>query len=904
MALELITGNRMERLLEELVRELRRPPVNPLAPEIIIVHGPAMQRWLSLQLARTLGICANTRFDYPNAVLSDLVRRILSDGGTSPFEPDILTWKILGLLPDCLSLPEFAPVAVYMQQATPRMSYQLASRIAAAFDQYLIYRPDMIAAWQAGRLVHAANQEEAWQAQLWRSLVAGSAEPHRLDQVRLFFETLDSRPELRSALPEHLSIFGISYLPPFHLRFFDRLSAYIPVRMYVPNPCCEYWGDIMTRARAARLSGPGDPDELYLEQGHPLLAAWGAHGREFFNCAAELNLPVRECFEEELPPTMLGRLQSDILRLIDRGRPGCEPHVFTPSDRSIQVHACHSPTRELEVLRDHLLDMFSANPELRPDDVLVLTPDMQQYAPCIQAVFGTPDGIEIPFSIADRSLFGTGSILSAFQVLLRLPFTRMRVSDVLPLLECAAVQRRFGLSQEDIETVQEWIGETRICWALDADGRRDAGQPASVENTWRFGLERMLLGYAMDERDGMFEGVLPFGGMQVEAGLLAGVLADIIEQLARFKQIVVVKRTLADWSTVLQDVLSCFFEPAPEDEHVWRRLQQCVLRPAQAQKHADFDRPVAFDMLLEALENELERSRHPAGFFSGAITFAEMQPMRNIPFRVVCLVGMNDRAFPRQAFPPGFHLMPQFPRPGDRDPGKDDRYVFLEALLAARDVFFISYTGQSQQDNASLPPSVLVSELLDALEQSSRVEGIDLMAHIFFKHFLQPFNAHYFMPGSSGQSYSAQYCACARAFTGGSTVAPEFFEPPLPAEQQEGDAVLNLADLVRFFKNPSAYLLKQRLNVSLDPQVFSIVERESFRLEGLERYNVEQALLQELIADPNADSCFEQSAARGILPHAGAGRAAYERSLQSVRSFVCDINRAGLPAQTAESRLC
>ena len=198
-------------------------------------------------------------------------------------------------------------------------------------------------------------------------------------------------------------------------------------------------------------------------------------------------------------------------------------------------------------------------------------------------------------------------------------------------------------------------------------------------------------------------------------------------------------------------MLQRFFEPAPEDEHVWRRLQQCVLRPVQAQKGAHFERPVAFDMLLEALESELERSRHPAGFFSGAVTFAEMQPMRGIPFRVICLIGMNDHAFPRQAFPPGFHLMPQFPRPGDRDPGKDDRYVFLEALLAARDVFYISYTGQSQQDNAALPPSVLVSELLDTLEQSSRIDdGSELAEHIVCKHYLQPFNANYFIPGSSG----------------------------------------------------------------------------------------------------------------------------------------------------------
>ena len=133
------------------------------------------------------------------------------------------------------------------------MTFQLASRIAAAFDQYLIYRPDMIEAWQADRLVTDAKREESWQAHLWRSLVSGFTEAHRVDQVRLFFEEFDARPELRDRLPERLSIFGISYLPPFHLQFFDRLSVYMPVRMYVPNPCREYWGAIVSQARAARL---------------------------------------------------------------------------------------------------------------------------------------------------------------------------------------------------------------------------------------------------------------------------------------------------------------------------------------------------------------------------------------------------------------------------------------------------------------------------------------------------------------------------------------------------------------------------------------------------------------------------------------------------------------------------
>ncbi len=901
MALELICGNRMEFLAEELADELRRTPEDPLAVETVIVHGPAMQRWLSLRLARTLGICANTRFEYPNAAISALLRRVLpGQPETSPFEPDVLAWRVLELLPACLSLPVFAPVAAYLRQATPRMSFQLAVRIAAAFDQYLIYRPEMIEAWQAGRLVTGARAEEAWQAELWRRLNSGIGKPHRLGLVRSLLDALASQPGLKSLLPARLSMFGISYLPRFHVEFFDRLSTHMPVRMYALNPCREYWGEIVSEARAARLSRTGLAEELYFEQGNPLLAAWGAHGCEFFNCAAGMNLPVRECFEEDLPHTMLGFLQSDILSLIDRRSPGCEPQACSGHDWSVQVHSCHSAMRELEVLHDRLLDLFCARPDLRPDDVLVLTPDMQLYAPCIRAVFGTADAGDIPFSIADRPLSGTAAMAGAFQALLRLPGSRMRVSDVLPLLECPAVQRRFGLSPEDVELLQDWIGETRICWALDENDRQAAGVPGTHENTWRFGIERMLLGYAMDENDGMFEGVLPFDGMSSDAALLAGQLADMLEELKSFRRAASAEHTLAGWSALLQELLQGFFEPADEDRYAWSQLQNCALRPGLLQEQAGFDRPVAFEVLLEFLGRELAGARHPAGFFSGSVTFAEMQPMRGIPFRIICLIGMNDRAFPRQVFPPGFNLIAHTRRPGDRERGKDDRYMFLEALLSARDAFIVTYTGQSQQDNAPLPPSVLVSELLDTLECSCRIDGRSPREHMFFKHHVQQFNAHYFTPGAREQSFSARYCACARALAEGPAQAQDFFDRPLP--RLEGPLALGVDDLVRFFKNPPQCLLRERLNVGLDPQVLSIAERESFRLGSLENYTLEQELLAELMEQRGANSSYARSAARGMLPHGPAGRAAWEIALRAVGSFAADVRRAGLAGAQAEIR--
>jgi exodeoxyribonuclease V gamma subunit len=892
MALELITGNRMERLFEDLVRELRGPLRNALSPETVIVHGPAMQRWLSLRLARALGICANTRFDYPNAIISYLTRRVFPDQPeASPFEPDILTWRIMALLDECVHLDAFAPISAYLQEATPRMVFQLAHRISAAFDQYLIYRPDMIEAWQAGRLTTGIEREEVWQAELWRRLNSAISTPHRLALVSSLFEALERRPQLKQMLPERLSIFGISYLPPFHLEFFNRLSAYVPVRMYALNPCCEYWGDIVSEGRAARLSSTADPDDMYFEQGHALLAAWGAHGREFFNRTVDMDLSMKDCFDDALPQSMLGFVQADILKLIDRRGPESEQQVCAAADRSVQVHSCHSAMRELEVLRDCLLDLFSGDTDLNPDDVLVLTPDMQLYAPCIQAVFGAPGGVKLPFSIADRALGASSGMVRAFEALLRLPGSRMRVSDMLPVLECPAVQRRFGLSLEDVEVLQEWIQHVRICWGLDKDDRRAAGVPAAHENTWRFGLDRMLLGYAMDEADGMFEGVLACDGMQGEAARLAGALADILEHLNAFRQATAGERTLAGWSALLQDLLQRFFDPAEQDRYAWDHLQRCAARPVLLQQHAGFDQPLAFEMLRELLAGELTRVRHPAGFFSGAVTFAEMQPMRGIPFRVVCLIGMNDHAFPRQSFAPGFNLLPHTRRPGDRESGKDDRYIFLEVLLSARDALIITYTGQSQHDSTILPSSVLVSELLDTLEQSCCIEDGSVREHVVYRHFLQPFNPAYFTPACRMHSFAEPYCACAQTLSAGPGQEPDFFDRPLSAPES---LQLSAEDLARFFNNPLACMLRERLNIELDPQAASISERESFRLAGLDRYTLEQDLLADVLEGRDMDSAYARSAARGILPHGPAGRASWESSLRSVTSFVQTLNRAGL----------
>ena len=879
------TSNRLEILADQLGRVLQQALPSAFDPEVIVVQSKGMERWICLQLAERHGICANCRFPFPNTFVQETFQGVLKNlPKPNLFDPGIMTWRVMKALPKLIEEPAFEPLRIYLESGRSDLKrFQLSQRIADLFDQYLLFRPEMMFQWENGKARH-------WQAMLWQGLVEGHEHEHRAALAKGFFAAIKRGIDLSPGVPRRISVFGISALPRFHVQVFAALSQIAQVNLFLMNPSQEYWGDILDTwemKRKSRTEGAAFEGELHMERGNSLLASMGALGRDFFEMIQEFEVEEFPFYEEPKAEHLLSSIQLDILKLQERQ----EKKKASPEDLSLQVHSCHSPMREVEVLRDQLLRMFEKDPGLLPKDILVMMPDVETYAPYIQGVFDTTqeDVRRIPFSIADRSMRKEGGIGEAFLNLLDLQGSRFGVSQVVNLLECEAVRRKFGVSNEGLEAVRKWISETRIRWGIDERHKAELGLPPFPQNTWRAGLDRLLLGFAMPGRgESLFLGILPYDPIEGEETRILSALAEFVEKLFQRAPSLGQPRTLESWQEELGGLLDDFFEPGEGTDREMRLIRRMLDDLVKNGAASLFDEKIPLQVVRSYLERSLEQAGFGLGFMSGGVTFCAMLPMRSIPFRVICLLGMDGAAYPRQSKPLGFDYMARYPRQGDRSRRKDDRYLFLEAILSAREKLYISYVGQSIQDNTPIPPSVLVSELIDYVGQGFEVLERSLRERLQTKHRLQAFSPEYFKNHEKLFTYSEENCEIAAAALAERREPAPFLSAGL-SEPDESWKKLDLQSLCAFFSNPTKFLLNRRLGIYLEEKSSFAEEREPFEMQTLERYLLEDSMLQRRLQGRNLKDDFDFAAASGRLPHGPVGRCIYESLSPGVERFAEDL---------------
>src|SRR6266496_558313 len=524
------------------------------------------------------------------------------------------------------------------------------------------------------------------------------------------------------------------------------------------------WRELQRAAPGQHQAALGFDEE---EAGdNELLGANGKVGRDFLNLIAGLT-PVAE-HEDFVSPAkaesgaapVLVEIQSDIFEL--KSGTAKVKRFIAPSDRSLQIHSCHSIVRELEVLHDHLLELFQEDSALKPKDIIVMMPDVSIYAPFIDAVFGVPENPKhkIPYSVADREARAGSGIIDTFFRILEIMPGRFTASEVFAILEAPAVQRCFGIAPAEMETMRRWVDECAIRWGIDAQHRERLGLPAFAENSWRHGLDRMLMGSALrPENRQLFEEILPFDEIEGSNAELLGNFVEFVERLFQCASEFSKSRPLSDWQRDLRETLDAFLEAEEVAQRELNRLRSAIAALGEIGAASQNESAVPLDVVVAQLEYSLEESSSGAGFLSGQLTFCALKPMRSVPFKVVCLLGLNDTAYPRHDRATGFDLVAQHPTRGDRNIRDGDRALFLEALLSAREVFYLSYIGQSLRDNQPLPPSVLASELLDYISENFHV-AID---QFVIKHPLQAFSPRNFQNNGRLFSYSADNCAAGRS---------------------------------------------------------------------------------------------------------------------------------------------
>ncbi|HUP91096.1 MAG TPA: exodeoxyribonuclease V subunit gamma [Solimonas sp.] len=896
--LHIVQSNRLDTLAEPLLASWAAPGADPFAPELVIVPSRGVERWLTHRIADRFGVCANVRFEFAAAFIWQMFSRVLPGvSEQSPFDTDVTALRLFSFLGRLPERPELRPLSRYLAKADDVRRLELAQRIAQLFSQYMVYRPDWLAKWALGVRVGLEPAEtERWQQHLWRWLLESLGARNVQHPMTEFFEALDQGSAAATSLPARLRVFGVPVVPPLYAEILARLARHIEVEWYSLNPCRQYWADITQEKERARRIVRGEPGAELRDVGHPLLASCGGQAQTqlalvcgFIGDEGSVD---SDCFVEPRGSSLLQKLQSSIL---DLAEPTAGSLPLERSDRSLQVHACHSLTRQLEVLHDQLLALFDAMPGLRASDVAVFTPDLDAAAPVIDAVFGSmPAARHIPYTVTGRRRPDSAPLLRAADFLLRLPGSRFEANLVLGFLEIPAVGRRYGLEAAELETIQRWLREAGVHWGLDGVHRHKLGLPSQARHTWLETLYKLLLGYAMPGgADRLVFGTLPYGELEGSQALTLGKLVKVLSDLVRTSEAFGARPRIRDWPALLLRHLSASIEPTPEDERDYERLRATIAGLSRDARTAAVEGDVGIDVVRALLEARLAQSA-PGAVPSGQVTFAGIGPLRTLPYRVICLVGMDDGAIPRSRGRLEFDLMQGAPRFGDRSRRDDDRGAFLDALLAASDVLYLSYSGRDIRDNAKLQPSVLVAELLDYLGRWAQGGRPAVDQALVTSHPLQAFSPRYF-EGGELQSYAADLLPVAQALRGGlgGRLAQRSLldRTPLPPPDESLRRV-ELDSLQRFFTHPLCHLLGARLGIRLKEAAEQISADEPFGIDIGGHFDLKDQLLEWRLQGRTVAECMDLAMATPLLPSGAWGRQALEPTLRQIDELAGRVERA------------
>ena len=881
--LQVHSSNHLESLLDRLLTRINQG--DPFCAEVIVVENPGMSRWLQQRIAAYDGISANLRFASPAQFIWEAAQCWITDLPAPPQRNSTrLQWQIYELLPDFLSRSVFSELQSYLQDdQTGLQRFQLAGRIAGTFERYLVYRTDLIDAWQQGKDVH-------WQAVLWRAIAEDT--PYTWGDLRTALAGVSENPP-DTPLPERVSVFGVPDMAPVFVDLLQCIGLHSSVCIYYLNPCAEYWADIkdeksQARRRAiayrSRIDKEEDPTGL-LDVGNPLLASWGHAGQAFLDQLLERQVEETDSFVEPAEETLLHSVQRDILLLEDKSNGRGNVDV-AETDRSVCIHSAHSPLREVQILHDQLLNLFAIKPGLTPRDIIVMAPDIDKYAPFVNAVFDTaPSNQKIPWSISDRRLRAEQQLLEALLSLMQLPESRFESTEVFALLQVPAVRRKFKFERTDLSRLHQWIQESGIRWSLDADMRTGLGLPAVDANSWHFGFKRLFVGYAMPATEQrLYEGVAPYVEVEGTDSERLEKLQLIVDLAQRWrKRLAGLECRPLEWLHELDQLAGDFFAPDHSEDYALRSFREALIAAVSEAG----DTVINLKVLTEIVQSVLDDNSNVRQFLTGRVTFSNMVPMRCIPFRVICLLGMNAADFPRQDRPMSFDLTVQKPRRGDRSRANDDRYLFLETLLSAREVFYLSYVGKDVRDNTDKAPATVVTELLSYINASYKGDTDDGVLSVV-QHPLQPFSRRYFdQSDESLHAYKPLWFEAAGTVRKAVTFIdntesglPENNTSPSGAVPDEPSKQVALSQLTEYYIRPSHNYLLERLQVRPMFAEDDLQNTEQFELDGLEQWSVNQSVLEYGRAMSKTD-VKKTLDAQGLLPQGSTGEIYFEKSYKS-----------------------
>ncbi len=890
MSLYTFPSNKLEYLVQVLsklldVQDKDIPTKNIFTPTQLIVGSRGMQHWLSMELAKNRDIAMNQKYDMVNGWILEICYELTCKKEfKKSYIKDVLTWRIFKLL-DTLNCDKL--IKYYEHSLLKK--YQLSAKISEVFSAYLVYRTDWLEHWEDSKYIKDTadskknhnttiiEEDEQWQSELWRLLVKEMPDtPYSVQKSAI--KKLNKINLQTINVPKDIYIFGINAISPKNLNFIFELSKHIDLNILYIDPCSEYWYDLKNDKTSTWL----ETDDY---EAQPLLANLGQQGKEFFNMLLDNDkkqgFDVFQKFEngtldfnklENNAQNYLISLQRNLLEL------NCEDHTnLNDSDNSLSINSCHSPLREVQVLHDRLLDMIKADDTIKPRDILVMCPNIEDYALYIDSVFtcGFEDK-KLPFSIADRTLLDSEPLAAIFIDLLQLPESNFEVNKILDYIEVPAIQQKFHITQEQLETIRYWLKESCIHNSND-----------NKTFSWSWGLRRLMLGFAYNDSEQIInDELLTVPVIEGAEVVELGSLYELLELLDHYTKELKQDRTLEQWADYLLVMFEEVFDVTSQEQYIASKIKTIIGKTIKTAKEILVDEKVSLEMIRYCLISQLSESIINNHFLNGKVTFCSMTPMRNVPFKVVAMLGLNNGKFPRRDVSVSFDLMAGLgKRAGDRTKRDDDRYLFLESILSARQNLYLSYIGRSIKTNKKQESSLILKELISYLDNNYCTESLDDHQQEVCKPkiTINEYPLHAFSKGCYTDNYRSYDDAWIKLIKQN---PQEFYDKSGQNVASKLSENLTVSKLVKIFDNPLKAYTNNCLGLYLEDNFEKLKDSEPFDFYHLVMHGLKEQLFDNISQGKDTKTVEQISKLSGKLPESVLTESALAEQVDNMQKLV------------------
>ncbi len=894
--LNLLTAYNLKNLLAKLKKNLAASDSNPFRAKEIIIENSAQADWLTFEIAKHFGVAFNLKFTFINDFFKTILETFEKNIDLNYYSKHNLQWRIIKILQNNPNINEI--LSLYLEDNNPAKLFQISKLIAQLFYQYQIFRPDLIIDWNKN-IFKLDTKNDHWQFKIWQEI---KKDINFTDYSEIILQFLRYENNFEKInLPKTLNIFGIFYLPPIFLKLLEKLSSNSSINLYIFNPCPqEYWFDLKTEKEKLKKQNYFDLSTAeinYEETKNSLLTYLGKTGREFldslFNLSNLSEEDLTQDYTEINNNTLLKLLQKDILTLEDANFIDRIKIPIKTQDYSLEIHSCHNILRELEVLKDYLFKLFSQDQSLTPQDIFVLTPNITEYAPYIEAIFTkiAPKTPYFEFSICDLKLLNENKFINLFLKILQFKNENFKITKILELLDNTIIQHAFGFNLNSLQIIKNWLKETDIKYGLNKN------KNPATENTWENGLQRLLLSFALTQEKnefylehGYFSNLLPTKTIEGDNSILLGNFIYFLDQLNNLYLSIKNQENISNWQEILFYIIDEFIKPSDDFLNEVVILKNLILgltnKETNLIKYANFTSKISLDLLLFYLQDQLTEMGYNKPFFRRGITFGNINSLAGIPNKIICVLGLNQNIFPQKPLKTSFDLLTKYPLKGDLNYHDLDKYHFLLTLLSAETNLYLSYIGQNQTDLSLIPSSPIITELKKYLQANFIDENNqDIVEKVCFSEKLFGFNPAYFQKNTKSASFSLENYQIAQNLQNNDVkIKKNNLSKPDSKFQ-----FLNLSDFLNFFQNPIKFFFEKRLNIYLTNYNDELTDTPYFEIPYFKKKIMFQESIPLLFQNFSPEKIYQVYFLKNFLPPKDLGKHSFTVFYEEILEYFQEI---------------